>query len=601
MQRFNILTLSIAAGAAEVRRYSELLDRINVFPVMDGDTGSNMSVTLEGLVSSLKQNNNDLCSSIPELFRSACGNSGIILAQFLSGFLKQLSKSPNYSVKEFAESCEEGRKKAYSSIMHPKEGTLLTAMTCVASFLSKEIESFGIDDYNELCNQMICTVLQTQQMIPKLRSAAVVDSGALGFCLFASGLMLAACAIEDQEGSIAKIDALNNGYGGLDLSRIKDRISSEYISTAKADNSVEKYCINLLIESNIDKSVLSLFGSLGDSLDVATEEGLVKLHIHGNDPDAIIEKAKQLGNVLDSKIQNMHEALVRYSQNESDDDRPLFRRFRIVTDSSVSLDRKLAAELGILIIDNNVIVNEKRLRDRDVNFEELLSEMKAGQVFKTAQVTPEDAAVFLKKALKCSEHVWYIGVGKAYTNTQESISIAASSINSNSISIMDSCAASGQLGVICLAVQRFAETAESAEDVTRYAAEQIKIAKEYLVIDNLKYLVRSGRIGKIKAAFATALSIKPIVGHGSCGAVTIAKAYSSDSAVNEILKMISVHSLDSHLLSIVEYTDNLEYANSLVTRLQAVHGNLEVLLAPLSSASAVHMGPGTFGISITLI
>ena len=120
------------------------------------------------------------------------------------------------------------------------------------------------------------------------------------------------------------------------------------------------------------------------------------------------------------------------------------------------------------------------------------------------------------------------------------------------------------------------------------------------MIDDLSYLQRSGRIGKIRAAFASVLTIKPIVGHGSSGAVTYAKVRSHDAAVEEIHSRITAHPGTGKLLAMVEYTDNRPWAEQVAQTLrEKLPDDVEIILSPLSSSSGVHMGPGTWGVAVT--
>jgi fatty acid-binding protein DegV len=138
--------------------------------------------------------------------------------------------------------------------------------------------------------------------------------------------------------------------------------------------------------------------------------------------------------------------------------------------------------------------------------------------------------------------------------------------------------------------------------VIAYAEQQIAACTEYLVIDDLKYLVASGRIGKVKAGFASLLSLNPIVGHGLDGAITHAKVRGIAAAEKEILARTAAHPGHGALLIMVEYTDNRPFAESLRDRFAAaLPPDTELILSPLSSASAVHMGPGTFGVAVTRV
>ena len=140
-------------------------------------------------------------------------------------------------------------------------------------------------------------------------------------------------------------------------------------------------------------------------------------------------------------------------------------------------------------------------------------------------------------------------------------------------------------------------------ELAQYAEHQIETCREYLVIDNLQYLRQSGRIGRVKAAFADFFSVKPIVGHGLDGAITYGKVRSHDAAIRDIVDRVADHPGDGTLIIMVEYTDNLDWLMSqVVPQLAAsLPAKTEIVLSPLSSTSAVHMGPGTWGVAATRV
>lgn len=589
---------AMAAGAAEVLRNGALLDRINVFPVMDGDTGTNMATSLGGLTHHAMMGAS-IDETIAALLRAASGNSGIISAQFIAGFLNALKSTPDYQFSDFKTAVAAGKDRAYGSVMFPKEGTMLSVMTEFSDALNAHHGSFDLAAQRLLSERLLQCVIQTQEMLPKLKAAEVVDSGALGFYLFAACLSLAAVD-KDREGALRRIADIQDGTVGISIAEIHNVVAPSFINDARTDSNEKRFCINLLIEGDDEADPATVFQGIGDSANIAREGKLIKLHIHADDVDMVQGRAETLGKILDLKIQDMRSALIRRAASNKAEKKLPHLRYRVVTDSAVSLDRQIAAQHGILRVDNHIHIFGKKVADRDVNLEELFLGMRAGHSFKTAQVIPEDAVDFLNQAIDCSAHVIYIGVGTAYTGTQTSVRIAAQSQEPNRVTLLDSRAASGQLGLICLATQRFAQTVDQVDEVVAYAEKQIATCKEYLLIDDLKYLTQSGRIGRIKAGFASFLSLKPIVGHGMAGAITVAKVRSTEAAAHNIILRVANHSGEGPLLVMVEYTDNRPFAETLKAQLaEALPNDTEIILSPLSSSSAVHMGPGTFGVAVT--
>jgi hypothetical protein len=273
----------------------------------------------------------------------------------------------------------------------------------------------------------------------------------------------------------------------------------------------------------------------------------------------------------------------------------------VIGDSSMSLAYSIAAKEGVERLENYVHVHNRMVRDSDLNREELFRRMRDKYVYKTAQASPEDAKLFLETMLAASGHLVYPAVGRAYTGTQDMVrKLADSPAFKGRVTVIDTHAASGQQGLICLAAARYARRTTDLPENLFYINKQIATCREYLVIDNLKYLSRTGRIGKIKAAFAGAFSVKPIVGHGQDGAVTYAKTRSHQAAIKEVGQRVADHPGQGALLVMIEYTDNRQWADQVMDHLKSVlPPDTEILFSPLSSTSAVHMGPGTWGVAVT--
>jgi DegV family protein with EDD domain len=320
--------------------------------------------------------------------------------------------------------------------------------------------------------------------------------------------------------------------------------------------------------------------------------------VHSNDPEAVVAAAESLGIIEKTDIQDMVEGMIKSREQTAG---PAHAAVRIAADSAISLGRELQASLGIARIEHRINIGDRVVQDADINLLDLMRAMKEGRQVTTAQVSPEDARAFFDETLETSDHIVFIAVGDAYTGTQNTVRrIRDDHPEKERITIVDSRAASGQQGVACVAAAKHAAECDDVDAVAEYATQQVAGCREYLLIDDLIYLKRSGRIGKIKAAFASFLSIKPIVGHSGEGAMTWAKVKSHDAAVEWITGKVLDHPGQGELLVLVEHTDNLEFAKRIQQHLkERLPDTAEVLLAPLSSASAVHMGPGTWGVSVT--
>jgi fatty acid kinase/fatty acid kinase fatty acid binding subunit len=601
---------TILAGAADVSRQTVLLNQINVFPVVDADTGTNLQSTLLPAVQLLEQSADRHIASLPALLTrplllGARGNSGVIFSQFLVGLLDSLGSAGEINHSTFGAAVARGSELARAAIHEPVEGTILTTMSDLARILNNSEPVKTLASHERLEQQLAASVARTPELMPRLSEAQVVDSGALGFHIFACGLTMILPALNEPEKAIPSIEARLLGRTTAPLDDIQRKINPDFLKSAVGAQRSERYCVDLLIETETRQPPadwLTPFQSLGSSIDVARSGDLIKLHLHTNTPGLVIEAGSSLGTVVSHNEDDLAEALINVSDALAEKDRSR-TRFRIAGDSSMSLSFELAGQVGIDRLENHVNVHGKMVRDSGLNLDQLLSQMRDGQSFTTAQASPGESRKFIDGQLDLCEHLFIIAVGNAYTGTQAMIrKVAAEHPEHKRISVFDSKAASGQQGLISLASVRFLDKSTDVADINVYINKQIATCREYVVIDNLVFLQRSGRVGKIKAAFANLLSLKPIVGHGDNGAITYAKVRSHASAIDEIINRISGHPGDGSLLLMVEYTDNRKWTESVKSRLaDALPQDTEIVVSPLSSTSAVHMGPGTWGVSVTRI
>jgi len=593
---------AIRAGTADLKRRAALLDRINVFPVVDADTGANMSQTLAATLRAFDDDADDLPR---EVLLGARGNSGVILAQFLVGFLDRVGPGDPGGRQVIVDAIGHARDLAYRAVSEPVEGTILTVMSALAE-LVRELD--GIPDmgcHGTLEQRMAAAVAATPEQMPRLAEAGVVDSGALGFHVFASSLTLLLPGLERPDEVSARLRARLDGSDRAPLGEIRRSIEPAFLEAAARDGSAERFCVDLVIELDGEPpdDWRSRFAALGGSLDAVRRDDLLKLHVHCDDPEAAAAVAGRLGRVLATTTQDLASELIRATRSADDASAESVARGRLraMGDSSMSLDQDLVRELGVIKLQNFVNVMGEMVRDDDLDRPAMFARMRGGASFKTAQTSAEDVRELLDRSLSEDSDTVYLAVGRAYTGTQELVRrVAAEHRLGDRVHVLDTGAASGQQGLATLAVARRAREARDLDELLAYAEERIRDCKEYLVIDDLKYLAASGRVGRVKAGFAGLLSLKPIVGHGGDGAITWAKVRTHRAGLDEIIGRVKRHPGDGPLLLMVEHTDNRDWALEVREALaSALPATAEIVLSPLSSTSAVHMGPGTWGVAVT--
>jgi hypothetical protein len=592
-----ILFEAILAGIADLRRRADLLDRINVFPVVDADTGTNMLRTAEALADAIGRGEPDLSRAV---LLGARGNSGVILAQFLVGVLDRLGADDAFDPTGLETALARGRDLAYRAVAAPVEGTILTVMTDLSALLAAAGGVRDLAGHAVLERDLAAAVARTPELMPRLAEAGVVDAGALGFHVLACGLTLALPWLTgDQRAEAAVRDRLA-GRSGAPLAGIADRIDPAFLAAATREGSGFRYCVDVVIELDgpVPADLASRFAGVGGSIDAVTREGLIKLHVHADDPAAVRRTAAAIGRVSRCEAADMTLGLLR----AGDDALAVAPcRVRILGDSAMSLGRETAALLGIPRFENYVDVHGRMVRDGDLDRDELFRRMREGHIYKTAQASAAEVRDLLACELARSDRLVYLAVGRAYTGTQDLVRrVVAEHPERERIAMVDTRAASGQQGVAVLATARHAAAGAGPGSVAAFAEAQAASAREYLVLDTLAYLSRTGRVGRVKAALAGALGVRPIVGHGGDGAVTRGKVRSHADALDFIAERLAAHPGTGPLLVLLEHTDNRAWLDEVRARLAAgLPADTEFVVAPLSSTSSVHMGPGTWGVAVT--
>ena len=314
----DMLAKMFLAGAQNIEAKKEFINELNVFPVPDGDTGTNMSLTIMAAAKEVtalaKPDMKELAKAISSgSLRGARGNSGVILSQLLRGFTKSIREEKEIDVMALAAACQRARDTAYKAVMKPKEGTILTVASGIAEKAAEmaqetdDLEEFipAVIDYAEV------VLSKTPDMLPVLKEAGVVDSGGQGLLEVIRGAYDAFLGKEVDYSAIAP--GAGAGVGAVkvdaqDTADIKFGYCTEFIILTEKEFTEDD-------ESDF-KSYLS---SIGDSIVCVADDDVVKIHVHTNDPGLAIQRALTYGQLSRMKIDNMREEhqekLIRDAQN----------------------------------------------------------------------------------------------------------------------------------------------------------------------------------------------------------------------------------------------------------------------------------------------
>lgn len=299
-----MLSKMFLAGAANIEAKKEFINELNVFPVPDGDTGTNMTLTIMAAAKEVTALENVTMESLAKAIssgslRGARGNSGVILSQLFRGFTKAIKATKEIDVITLAGALEKAKETAYKAVMKPKEGTILTVAKGIADKALELAET--VDDLEEFIPQVLehaeYVLSKTPEMLPVLKEAGVVDSGGQGLLEVLKGAYDAFLGKEIDYSQIAPSTSVN-----------MTKISAETNAEIKFG-----YCTEFIIMTEKEftdadeREFKAYLESIGDSIVCVADDEIVKIHVHTNDPGLAIQKALTYGQLSRMKIDNMRE------------------------------------------------------------------------------------------------------------------------------------------------------------------------------------------------------------------------------------------------------------------------------------------------------
>ena len=297
-----ILRDAIISGANNIINNKESVDELNVFPVPDGDTGTNMSMTIRNAVAELNMLSDSVTvetvaqTAASAMLRGARGNSGVILSLLFRGLSKGLAGKHEATVEDYCNALKLGAEAAYKSVMKPTEGTILT----VARVAAEKANDAQCKDFAELFDVLTTaakeTLDQTPEMLPVLKKAGVVDAGGMGYYTILKGMASVIC-------------------GGVMISAKEETATEKAVVTNAAgtfETDIEfPYCTEfIVVKSDVNKDATKLrafLESIGDCVVVVDDDSIIKVHVHTEHPGKALEEGILYGSLINLKIENMKE------------------------------------------------------------------------------------------------------------------------------------------------------------------------------------------------------------------------------------------------------------------------------------------------------
>ena len=582
------LYYTFVAGANNILANQNYLNKINVFPVNDGDTGSNMATTIQSVIESIHPHKSYKITAdrIAETtMTNARGNSGIIFAQFLYGMSKETGERTSLSIPQFAESIKKSIPYMYEAVANPVEGTMLTVIRDWSEFIYKHREI--ITDFNQLfIRSQDClakSLAATKAQLLVLSNANVVDSGANAFVLFIEGII-----------GLIKSNNL------LKLLHTK----AETLVLPSNNNHIQKevkfrYCTEGILKNiTVDqKSLSQILQNYGDSVVIGGNEKTKHIHVHTNHPADMFQQLKNISLVTFNKADDM------LRQSEA-----IFKRkFKIalVTDSTCDLPQQLMDHYQVNMMPININFGESHYLDKVTiqpnQFYSLLDQHK--DFPKTSQVN-EKAFVNLYSQLSTNyDSIIAIHLTDKFSGTFYNSQKAALSVNkefNTPIAVINSKNLSGALGLLILRAAQEIEAGNSHDEIVAMASTWVKNTHIFVSVKTLKYMVRGGRVSHFKGIVARMLNVNPIVSMDKDGASYIfGKTYSQQSNMEKVMIHFQTLGNGRKIWNyIVLHAQNIEAAEWYADKMKALTGKEPVAVVNISPVIGANAGIGTAAVAL---
>jgi len=562
-----ILQKSFIAGLERLIARADLLDSINVFPIADGDTGRNLSISLAPLrgIGQAKE------KMIHQLLLSARGNSGNIASQFFSSFCTA------ENVSQLADLAKEGAQKAWRAVSNPRPGTMLSVFDALINFLNPETHP-DKENVGNIIDALGKAVHETCDQLPRLNEAGVVDAGALGIYIFLEGFFYTLAGIPDACRPVAET--------------FKDRLK---ISPSFREMAESGYCVDFVVKApRYSPEEIRMLTSANEDVIIISEGEFYKIHLHTPDKEEIRSQISGLGSVVNWEDDNLAFQVQEFMHSRDG------QTFHIMTDAAGSLTNQDAKRYGFTLLNSYLTIGDRCLPETLFQPAELYNAMKKEIKVSTSQASVYERHQFYESVLERFEKVLYLCVGSVFTgNYQTALKWMKEHQKQENFLILDTGAASGRLGLITLATARYlAETNDMKETVV-FARKAMTACEEYIFLDKLQYLAEGGRISKTSAFFGEVLNMKPVISPLPEGAKKVGSVKSQEDQISFALtKLDKSIKDDARTLIMLEYSDNRVWVDRHVRKAVAeIYPEAEIFLQPLSLTSGAHMGPGTWGIA----
>jgi DegV family protein with EDD domain len=584
------LYYTFLAGAQRILQNQLEINSINVFPVNDKDTGTNLASTVRSIMDSIKPDRSFTATAgliADAALIGARGNSGVIFAQFFYGVSLETNDKQVITFEEFAEIIKKSISYIYQAVANPVEGTMLTVMSDWADYLYSRKKV--MTDFNQVLFDSLDIIRkslqQTKEKLKVLRQYNLVDAGAKGFVVFIEGI-------------IELIVSRNLRHLLNETPQIVSLVHSDENTFDTIDF---RYCTEALIRNiSLDQTeIQNLLQRYGNSTVVAGAKKTTRIHVHTNLPAELFSELKEFGTITSQKVDDMvrqNEVVCRRKWN-----------IALVTDSTCDLPQDLLDYYQISVVPINLNFGENHYLDKVTITPDLFYDLldSSPSFPRSSQINERAFTNLFSHLASHYDAIIALHLSGEFSGTFQNSQKAAERISkefNKPVHVFNSKNLSGALGLIVLRTAMAIENGAKLNEILLSIEEWIRKAHVYVSVKTLKYMVKGGRVSKPKGLISTIFNIKPIVSLDNQGkSVLIGKTFSQSSNVNLVLKRIeALQSRQTIWNYVVLHAHNLSGANEYTRRMQQLTGQEPIAVVDISPVIGMNAGIGATAVSIML-
>lgn len=577
---------ALISGIHRVIDDQEILNKINVFPVPDGDTGTNLSLSLGATLPVLQQADEKhlgtlLAAVADALLDGARGNSGAIMAQFFQGMSDSAGELSRFTPYTFAKAVSMGNDYAHDAMSNPREGTILSVIAAFAASVADGAAHDADGGFAALLGNALQqsrqALAETQEQLEVLRKAGVVDAGAKGFVDLIDGM--------------AEYLVTGKLVAEPDLSLLS--IEAPVVTAGSSLESGYRFCTECVVTgTDIDRRKLrEALADLGDSLVLAGTKRKARIHIHVDEPDRVFDLARQYGHVSAEKADDM-----RRQQTSSHD---AGRRFAVITDSAADIPDEDMERLDIHMVPCRIQFGDRGYLDKvSITAGEFFSELASNPVHPTtSQPAPGD---FRRQYQFLASHfadVLSINLTGMVSGTLEAARSAVERVNAHGrIHVINSRNASLGQGLLVVAAAEYAKAGLSVEDAIGAVNRLIPDTRTYGLLKDLRFAVRGGRVPRWVKTIADLLRATAIIRTVPDGRVASGTfLFGRRNRIRRFARYVAKRTPAAELLDVaIGHAVCHEEAVELERELRGHFDNIHrTTITDIGAALGAHGGPGT--------